>query len=478
MKALKKKCAKPEKRYAKNWKNIRKTTRQQSLKKLKNYEALRNLPLTDYKTYTESFRKTLASKTNPFNGEKIHFWATSTGSSGIPKTFPISPAVDKATATFAPYRVAMLVNEFNLYKIEPELIFVMPGEKEAYAPKLPIGQIGYYYYRQNMPDWLEDKFIFSKALYKDKALFNEWHVILSLFADCSGMTTSIPARLFHYFNQINANREEIRERLMNEEWPVDLSHFKDQKRIDFVIKALEEPLRNVKKLWPTLQFVCLWMAGESCQRQLKELTRHYDFTGIRFIDQVYNASEAVFNIPLLDEVGGPTNIFNGILEFYHAKTDRFYWPWELTENELYEPIITNEMGLTRYRMYDNVICTGYYEKTAKIAFHSRAFPEISLGWGVVTETELKKALEMSGIDEFSSFYFTLNSSGNGLSLVTAKAEFENQIPQLEKNLIQLNPNYGEQLLKGNFSALTFQFVSPQKYADVMLQNGNHKRLLI
>jgi hypothetical protein len=177
------------------------------------------------------------------------------------------------------YQPAQLIKAFGVYSGAPELIFVMPGQTQEYAPDLPIGQVGYYYYTK-MPNWVKPKFVFPLSLYEDEALFNKWHILSSLLSDVSGMSTSIPSRLTHFFNQINHDRLEILGHLKRRDWPNNITHKVDENRIEFLLKALQNPIYNIKDIWPSLKFISCWKAGEVCDRQLNELTRQFNFKDI------------------------------------------------------------------------------------------------------------------------------------------------------------------------------------------------------
>ena len=470
-------CQKPQKIYDANFKFIQKHSKQKQIKALNNFKNIRKLPLKDYNDYKEIFNNSLEDKINPLNGEQIHFWATSTGSTDVPKIFPISPIVDKSSKMFQKTRASLMIKHLNIWTSKPELIFVLPGEKQEFNPNLPIGQIGYYFQKQ-APKWLKKQFIFSKALYKNKAIFDKWHIVAALLSDCSGITTSIPARLTYFINYIKANQKELKTSIENETFPKEYFNKLSKKRIKYIVNVLDNPINSIKDIWPSLNFVCAWHAGDSCNKQLKELKRCIDFKNVKFIDQIYNSSEDIFNIPLIEEVGGPLNIYNHIVEFYDSKTNTFFWPWEIKENEIYEIVITNTMGLTRYRMYDNIICTGFYKNTPKIAFHSRNIPEISLGWCTISEKQLSMAINNLNQGINSPYYFSVNKKGNGLTIISYKNDIELQLENLNKNLKIQNPNYKKQLVLGNVIPIKFVKITENEFYQLMLNNANSKRLLL
>lgn len=478
LKQLDKLLKSPQQIYEKNFIRIKKLNQTKKFILCNQLEDLRKLPLTDYSDYKDDFRRTLQTKVNPLNGEKVFFWATSTGSSGAPKIFPITKSTNKEQAFISKFRPAQLIKKFNIYGSSSELIFVMPGEYENYAPGIPIGQIGYYHYQHSIPKQMEKYFTFTKALYKNRDLFNEWHLHFALLHDCRGITTSIPVRIHHFLNQINEKRQDIIKQLSNCEWPEQLGHAYQESRKKYVIEQLQKPIVKIKELWPDLKFICIWKSGETCRRQLNELLTAYNFDGIEFIDQIYNATEGTFNIPELQGTGGPVNIFGILLEFYHEPTNKFYWPWELKEGEFYEIVLTNSMGLTRYRTFDKIQCTGYRFNTAKIEFVSRSIPEISLGWGVLTEEELIAGLMKCESVKFSELYFCLNKSGNGLELTSVNPALSKIIPQLEAYLSESNPNYSEQQKKGNIVPINFKLSDSERFKEVTLKNGNTKRILL
>lgn len=477
LKSFRKKFQNPVRAYEKTWKYLKSNSKNEALKNLSSFDDLRQLPLTDYSDYKDDFKASLKTKINPHNGESIDFWATSTGSTGEAKLYPISKSVDWSYKEGSKFRVASLISAFNIYSSPPEMIFVMPGEKEDFALENGIGQIGYYHYQHTMPKWLETNFTFSKKLYFNKEQFNQWHVLAAVLSDCSGITTSIPARITHFLNEINRQREEIIQTIKSESWPKELVHKPSKKRLDFVLKVLANEVKNPKDLWPSLQFMCIWKAGKTCQIQLRELERNYDFSEFQVIDQMFNATEGLFNFPLINTVGGPVNIFGILLEFYHRETDQLFWPWELKENEHYELIVTNTMGLTRYKMSDTVVCTGHFEEVAVIEFHSRSYPEINLGWGHISEEQLVQVLDKLEFEKRSEIYFQINKEGNGITLVSHINAHQSLLHQMEKVLIILNKNYDKQLKLGNFSPMSFLLLTEKEFADIMHENANNKRLL-
>ncbi len=470
-------CEVPQKIFEQNLKFIQKHSKQSNVLKIKNINELRQLPLTNYSNYQSTFKESLNIGFNPLNGEKIKFWATSTGSSGTPKLFPISKSVKKTSKPFQKIRASLLIKKFNIWTGQPELIFVLPGEVDVLHPKRKIGQIGYYFQSQT-PKWLKKQFIFSKALYKNVNDFNHWHIVIALLSDCSGITTSIPSRLTHFLNQINFNRLEIRQIILNKEYPKKYIISTSQKRINYILKILEKPLVSIKDIWPSLTFVCLWKSGKVCNTQMNELTSSYDFKNVKLIDQIYNSSEDIFNIPLINEIGGPLNIYNHLIEFYDSTKNIYLWPWEIKPNRTYDIVITNSMGLTRYQVYDKIICTGFYKNTPKIAFHSRSLPEISLGWCVITEKEIQQALDDSDIIDFSTFYFTLNKKGNGLTIISFNKKLALIIEKINKSLETQNKNYKKQINLGNVLPISFQIVNQSSYNAFFLKHPNNKRIFI
>lgn len=469
-------CKNPKRKYEQNLTFLQKNTCQQKILNLKSIDDIRLLPLTDYKDYKEIFSNSLNTKINSLNGDKIHFLSTSTGTTSSPKYFPISPMVDKALEPFKKIRASLLLKELNIWNNAPELIFVLPGETKSKNKSLPIGQIGYYFQKQT-PKWLEKQFIFTKDLYHSKKEFDQWHIVASLLSDCSGITTSIPARLIYFLNHIYTNRLEIRDTLLKNKYPNKIIKKTSDDRLKYIIKTLEQPIQSVNDLWPSLKFICVWHSGSGCSKQLNELKESFNFKNVQFIDQVYNSSEDVFNIPLINEIGGPLNIYNHIIEFYDSKNKQFYWPWEIQINKVYEIIVTNVMGLTRYRMFDNVICTGFYHHTPKIAFHSRNLPEISLGWCTVSEEQLMQSIYKCSIIN-SNCYFILNLKGNGLIMVTFNESFVKYVNEIDGFLRELNTNYNQQIDLGNVSPLNYKIVSEKEFHQTMLNHPNKKSLLV
>jgi len=477
---LKKAFLSPEDQYSKTWIkliNASKHPLQNKLSKSSDIERLRDLPLTNYSDYHDAFEESLKTKINSLIDEEVEFWCCSTGSTGVPKLFPITKSVIESRMKGARFQPALLIKAFGVYSGPPEIIFVMPGQSQEIAPKLPIGQVGYYYYTK-MPNWVKKRFVFPIKLYQDEALFNEWHLLSALLSDSSGMSTSIPTRLTHFFNQINHDRLEILSHLQKRDWPEIITHKVDEKRLKFLLEVLKKPTHNIKDVWPSLKFVSCWQAGEVCKRQLKDLKQQFNFDGISFIDLTYNAVEGHFNMPSLEGIGGPVNPFGGILEFYDEKNDSYFWPWELKVGGRYEILITNSTGLCRYRTLDIVECTGYVGRMAKIAFHSRVDSEIGLGWANIEEKELYNALDAAKVESLSTLYFALNKSGNGLDLCSTQTNLEATAELVNAFLEKNNPNYAQQISLGNVVKLTAKNITTSHLNDVRLKNANAKKLLL
>lgn len=480
LKRLKKAYLSPEIYFNNTWRNLitaPKHPLHTALSKTSNLTSLRELPLTEYADYQAAFTESLKTKINPLIDEEVEFWCTSTGSTGVPKLIPISKSVIKSRMEGARFQPAQLIKTFDVYSGPPEIIFVMPGQTQGIAPELPIGQVGYYYYTK-MPRWFKKHFVFPIELYQDEVLFNEWHLLSALLSDISGISTSIPTRLTHFFNQINHERVKLIGHLQRRDWPDVILHKLDEARIKFLLKALQKPIHNIKEVWPSLKFVSCWKAGEVCKRQMKDLTQQFDFGTIPFVDLTYNAAEGHFNIPGMKGVGGPVNPFGAILEFYDEKNDRYLWPWELIVGDLYEILITNSTGLCRYRTYDIVECNGYEGRMGKIAFHSRAHSEIGLGWANINEKELYTALDAAKIESISKIYFTLNAKGNGLILCSTNIDVESKTDLVNVFLEKNNLNYAKQISMGTIEKMTAKKISVAHLNDVRLKNANAKRLLL
>ena len=480
LKRLRRALLSPKNIYTKTWQNLLNAPKhplQNHLDKSKGMNSLKDLPLTTYADYNDAFKESLSTKINPLINEEVEFWCCSTGSTGIPKTFPISKSVVKSRMEGARFQPAQLIKAFGVYSGPPEIIFVMPGQTQDFAPDLPIGQVGYYYYTK-MPNWVKPHFVFPMELYKDEALFNKWHLISALLTDISGISTSIPTRITHFFNQINHERLAILDHLEKRDWPSSISHKIDEQRIDFLLEVLQQPIHNIKEIWPSLKFISCWKSGEVCQRQLNDLTQQFEFGELPFVDLTYNSVEGHFNIPGMEGIGGPVNPFGAILEFYDEKTNRSYWPWELKVGELYEVLITNSTGLCRYRTNDIVECTGYEGQMAKIAFYSRVNYEISLGWVNVEESQLYEALDAANIKSLSSLYFTLNEVGNGLVLCSTDAGLEAKADLLNDFLERNSGNYKKQIETGAIAKLSYKNVSVAHLNEVRLKNANAKKLVL
>ncbi len=151
-----------------------------------------------------------------------------------------------------------------------------------------------------------------------------------------------------------------------------------------------------QKVWPQLKLISCWddASAELTANQLKKC-----FPGIRIQGKGLLATEAPFTVPLSDAEGCLPLLNDVFLEFEDSKGEikRLH---ELVDHEQYQVIVTQNSGLTRYRMNDIVEVSGFYSQTPMLEFVGRANAVCDLAGEKLHEEFVRNALTPLIADSF------------------------------------------------------------------------------
>ncbi|MBI2809494.1 MAG: GH3 auxin-responsive promoter family protein [Candidatus Melainabacteria bacterium] len=143
-----------------------------------------------------------------------------------------------------------------------------------------------------------------------------------------------------------------------------------------------------QKVWPKLKLISCWddASAELAANQLKKC-----FPGVRIQGKGLLATEAPFTVPLSDAEGCLPLLNDVFLEFEDSQgvIKRLH---ELVDHEQYQVIVTQNSGLTRYRMNDIVEVRGFYSKTPMLEFIGRANAVCDLAGEKLHEEFVRNAL--------------------------------------------------------------------------------------
>ncbi len=383
---FRKDCIDIEKNYTHTYSNILKVVRWKNISGT-TIESLKELPLTDYSDYKVYFDEAKKTGINSLTGEKVLFFLKSTGSTGDQKNIPLTKSYSRNYLSALKPRGALLQKRYDVFNMKNEHAFFIPGIE--FINGVPSGHMGLYLFNR-IPFFLRSKWAIPFEVANDLNLYQKHGDALVVLSDLEAITGTIPGGLAAFYNRVILNKDAIIKQIKYPD--AHLTRIlKSRKRITkdrltYVLSILSNENFSMNQLWPKLRFVNFWKsaAGEgqllSIQCQLG--------TDVEIIDQVYNSTEGAFNIPWPNKLGGPVIPSGIILEFLDLKTGLVYFPWQLEIGNEYELIITNFIGMLRYRIGDIIKCTGFYEKSPEIHFVGRANNEISFGWYVISIHDL------------------------------------------------------------------------------------------
>ncbi|HEY9683549.1 MAG TPA: GH3 auxin-responsive promoter family protein [Drouetiella sp.] len=134
------------------------------------------------------------------------------------------------------------------------------------------------------------------------------------------------------------------------------------------LPVLEQDSIDWQKVWPKLKLISCWddASAELAANQLKKR-----FPGVRIQGKGLLSTEAPFTVPLCEAEGCLPLLNDVFLEFENSEGEikRLH---QLVDGEKYQIIVTQNSGLTRYRINDTVQVRGFYSKTPMLEFVGRA----------------------------------------------------------------------------------------------------------
>ena len=451
LKKFRQDCIDIEKNYRHTYANILKIVKWHKFSDT-NIESLKELPFTEYSDYESFFEKALQTKINPLTGEKVLFFLKSTGSTGKQKYIPLTKSYSKNYLSSLISRGAVLQKTFNIFKMQHQHAFFIPGVELING--LPSGHMGLYLYNK-VPSFFRSKWALPIEIANNVSLYQKYGDTLVVLRDLDALSGTIPGGLNAFYERIVQNKLEIIKQIKNPDTVmakyISLNKKITKSRILYVENVLSKDKLSLNELWPKIKFLSFWKAGAG-ESQLLTI-RHILDEETEIIDQVYNSTEGAFNIPWPNKIGGPVLPKGIILEFLDVNSGITYFPWQLTIGKEYELLVTNFIGMLRYRIGDYVKCTGFYENSPEIHFISRKNNEISFGWYTISLADLNKYLaEMKCL--MNNCIVAPNPSMMGLSIYWQKVRPLNEEKIISEFLIKSIPYFEERLKDGTAKSLT------------------------
>lgn len=356
-------------------------------------QKLEDFDLTDFETYRSVLDQAYAhSMRSPLTAEPLLFWAETGGTTAEAKLFPVTRSFQTQFQRTNPPLVQSWTRRFPKFLSQPVLYFASSTPNERSPVGIERGYISGYNYR-NIGGLLKKAYAFPIEIFKDREFFIHWAPLYALRQDLSAMVAITPSMLEVFVRSIRQDYPSLLEYLEGKKIPPAplprvhcppdrLSHLKALANRTDSFTALD--------LWPSLQFTSCWKTS-TCGMQL---TRIQDFfLGVPIVDATYSATEGWMTVPLEnDRPGGPLHPGAHLVEFLpvdaEVKKENLIKPWQLQEDHEYEIFLTTDMGFVRYRLYDVVRCTGFYNRSPVLEFVGKSGNLISLGHTRISESVL------------------------------------------------------------------------------------------
>jgi len=460
----------PEKSFDELWHRTYRLLREGEFWNGRLKENLADNPITDYDTYRAAFEKAAFGNISPLNGEPLVHWAVSSGSSGPPKKFPITRSYKIQVHDIHTQTVHTYLRRFPRFLKTPVFYLAAHGPFGTTPGGVEVSYISNYNFR-HLPAYMRAFYGAPTEILKDEETVLKWRPLYVLAQDASAFLSVTPSIIVALFKQIQDRGPELYGYLSGKTpLPAELPPLKvSRARLDQLEKAgLLTGNVDFTQVWPGLEFAACW-TDSVCKLQAAEL-REMLKGKIPVIETPFSASEAWVTIPLSSEYsGGAINPASIVVEFWPVGglvtgevPQKLLKPWELVEGQEYEIFVTNLMGLVRYRMYDILRCTRYFNNVAEVTFVRKSSQEISLGLVCVSETELLQTLESIPELKGKKTFVCPSRNGRGLTLFVESSEGlpESIAVKAHRKLSELNPLYGEEAEVGSFQKLEVHPLEP------------------
>jgi len=167
------------------------------------------------------------------------------------------------------------------------------------------------------------------------------------------------------------------------------------KRAKQINAACQSHPIDTRQIWPDLDTISCWTDGASAGflAKLKQLFPQAFIQGKGLL-----ATEGIVSIPLSDAPAPVLTANSGFYEFLD-ENNTVRQSHELVQGKEYQVIITNDSGLYRYNLGDNVSMEGYYHNAPMLRFKGRCNHTSDICGEKLTDAFVADAL--SNVDGFA-----------------------------------------------------------------------------
>lgn len=355
--------------------------------------------VTQYADYAAAIEQDESSALSQLSGQRIVLWAESAGTTKTPKRFPLTDRYRQQFQRLNPPFLSGLLKRHTGFARAPVLYFAGMHPTVRTSAGVDVGYISNFNYRR-VPKPLRRMYAVPAEVLQSEEIYTSHAPVYALCRDLSAMFAIAPNRIVAFAQSMVQQVDEIVARLEGR-LPVASGlpplHISSQ-RLALVREALRDASRtgavDFTRLWPGLALIGCWKTAV-CRLQLPALQR---VSGpVPIVDAIYSATEGWFTVPSgdPDEVGGPVHVGAILTEYFpvgEKPSKVLLKPHELEVGKDYEIVVTNFMGLVRYRLFDIVRCTGFFHRSPILQFVGKVGAELLVGLSRFSEEQLVNAM--------------------------------------------------------------------------------------
>lgn len=385
----------------------------------------RYVPPTDYEELSPYIEATMNGRRGQLTDEDAVMFATTSGTTGKPKFFPIT------NSHVADYAHAFQIHNYEIIRQRPRaasgsvLIFSSNDAEGVTAAGIPYGAVSGLL-RQRQSPLVQKYFTLPHIVSRIKDVEVKYYTMLrlSLCQDVTAILGCNPSSFLLFADQMREHADELISDIFDGTLrkcyspPAPLAEALEPFMIADRARAIElEKLLSdnqtlmPKDVWPNLDLLSCWKGGP-LSFYLDRLPDAYGNVQIR--DFGYMASEGRGTIPVSsDGAGGVVAVTCHFFEFVaedHMDDDNptYYTVDQLKMGQRYYIHFTTAAGLYRYNINDLVEVVGFYENTPVIQFVQKGMGVSSITGEKLTEEQVQIALcyavrqlNMKAIDHFT-----------------------------------------------------------------------------
>lgn len=260
-------------------------------------------------------------------------------------------------------------------------------------------------------------------------------------------------------------------------------------RADNLRRVFEEGFDRpvMPRIWPEMAFMTGVSTGQFSAYHRRLMDR-YAGPGIGMFHVGLNSSEATLSVPVRmddqDSVLIPDAVFYEFIPVDSGDPGDAVTMDGVEAGRLYEPVITTQAGLYRYRTRDAVLVTGMHNRTPKIRFMYRLDQTVNAMGEKTTELVLREAVRESSermgyvLTDFSVHVDSGSQPMRYEVLMEADIPEGTEVPDMaadiDARVRASNPSYGDKVGRGLLGELSLGILQPQTYLlyrDLMVSRG-------